>query len=97
MAWSFPTGFRGCEPADREVRSLIMPEIQCTDLRGVPQDVVAAPSRQHAHDGRAGPRPVPPCRLVGTAAAHIPTNPDAAVPGAALTTARADRAGVETH
>ena len=89
--------FRGCEPADREVRSLHMPDIQCADLRGVPQDVGAVPLARYAHGGRAGQRPVPPCRLVGAAAAQVPTSPDAPVPAAVRTAPGPDRAGVETR
>ena len=81
----------------REVRSLNMPDIQCPDLRGIPQDVVAALLARHTHGGRPDNAWYHRCRLVGTAAAHVPTSPDTAVLAAILTATRRDRAGVETR
>ena len=88
---------RGGARAGGHVCALHLPEIRCPDLRGVPQEVVAAPLTRQAHGGRAGQRTVPPRRLAGATATQVPTSPEAAVPAAVLTAPRPDRAGVEAR
>ena len=84
-----------CQPRQRQVRPFHVREIRCSDVRGIPEETVAASHARKTHGDRARQRPIPPCHLVGTVTQEIPSGHDLVIPTAIQPTVGSHRAGLE--
>ena len=81
----------------RQVCARYVQRVQCRNVQGFPQEIIAAPLSRQTHGGRAGQRPVSPRRVAGAIPAQIPRRPEIAVLAAVQSATCTDRTGLEAR
>ena len=71
--------------------------IQCRNVPGLSQKIIAPSLSRQTHGGRAGQRQISPRRFAGTFPAQIPQGVEIVVPAAVQSAARTDRTCLETR
>ena len=79
----------------RKVCARYVQRVQCRNLQGLPQEIIASPLSEQTHGGCSGQRPISPCRPARTIPAQIPQCSNIAVLATVQSATRADRAGLE--
>ena len=88
---------RGGEFKHRQVCARHVQRVQCRNVPGLSQEIIAAPLSRQTHGGRAGQRQISPRRFAGTFPAQIPQGVEIVVPAAVQSAARTDRTSLEAR
>ena len=81
----------------RKVCACNVQRVQCRNVPGFPQKIIASPLSRQAHGGSAGQCQISPRRIVGTFPAQIQQGTEVAFPAAIQPATRTDRTGLETR
>lgn len=71
--------------------------VQCRNVQGVSQEIIAPPFSMQAHGGRSGQCPVSPRRVAGAVSAQIPQCSNNAVFATVQSATRTNRTGLEAR
>ena len=81
----------------RQVCARHVQRVQCRNVPGLSQEIIAAPLSRQTHGGCAGQCQISPRRVAGTFPAQIPQGAGIVVPAAVQSAARTDRTSLEAR
>ena len=81
----------------RQVCACNVQRVQCRNVPGLSQEIIAAPLSRQTHGDCAGQRQISPRRFADTFPAQIPQGVEIVVPAAVQPAARTDRTSLETR
>ena len=81
----------------RQVCARHVQRVQCRNVQGFPQEIIAAPLSRQTHGGRSGQCPVSPRRAAGAVPAQIPQCSKNAVLATVQPATRTDRTSLEAR
>ena len=81
----------------RQICAHYVQRVQCRNVPGISQKIIAPSLSRQTHGGRAGQRQISPRRVAGAFPAQVPQGVEIVVPAAVQSAARTDRTSLEAR